>query len=304
VGICENASVFFSSPVKDYKSPTDWDGTETAYRLRVHGNSGREQMIAYLDSVVQHHDAPQLEALVIGKWDSESGFSSAEIIQALAARRDRLSGLLAIFLGDITHEESEISRIQSSDVSPLLNAFGHLEVLRVRGGTGLQLSKARHESLRALIVETGGLPRSVIREICCCDFPNLVHLELWLGASMHGWDGRIEDLHPILDGQRFSRLRYLGLRHSEIADEIALALVNAPVLKQLRVLDLSSIRLSDAGGHALLRLPSNIPLGRLILRGHSLSDAIARKLDRQILCKVITDDLQGPDEPGHPILAT
>lgn len=302
--ICKNASVFFSSPVKDYRSPADWDGTETAYRLRVNRDSGRGQLIAHLDCLAQQDEALQLDALVIGKWGSESRFSSFEIIQALTARRDRLSGLQAIFLGDIAHEESEISRIQGSDVSPLLNAYAQLEVLRVRGGNGLQFSKVRHESLRALIVETGGLPRSVLREICSCDFPNLVHLELWLGSATHGWDGGIEDLQPILDGQRFPQLRYLGLRHSEIADEIASAVVNAPVLKQLRVLDLSSNHLSDVGGRAFFRLPSNIRLGRLILRGHALSDAIVKKLDRELLCKVIVDNLQRQDEPGHPIQAT
>jgi hypothetical protein len=57
-----------------------------------------------------------------------------------------LTNLRAIFLGDITYEENEISWIEQSDVSPLLRAYPALEVSRVRGGNSLEFSKIKNRS--------------------------------------------------------------------------------------------------------------------------------------------------------------
>ncbi|HWY76762.1 MAG TPA: STM4015 family protein, partial [Verrucomicrobiae bacterium] len=255
--INENAIVFYQLPVRDFQSKDDWQGTDTAYRLRSGWDGKPGDMVAFLDTLVKQEGAPKLTALVIGMWGTQSDVSSQTIIQALVQRKHRLGGLRALFLGDIIVEENEISWIQNSDVSSLLQSFPNLEVFRVRGGNGLSFSKAGHQTLRELIVETGGLPRSVIREICLGDFPNIEHLELWLGSANYGWDGTVQDLQPILEGKRFPKLKYLGLRNSEIVDEIAPVLVNSPILRELEVLDLSNGNLSDVGGQALLNLPKN-----------------------------------------------
>ena len=237
-------------------------------------------------------------------WGKESDGSSKEIIQALVQRQHRLAGLRALFLGDIIVEENEISWIQNSDVTPLLQAYPALEVFRVRGGNGLEFSRVQHQHLRELIVETGGLPRSVIREICRADFPNLEHLELWLGSAGYGWDGGVEDLQPILDGKRFPKLKSLGLRNSEIVDEIAPVLVNAPVLRQLEVLDLSNGNLSDVGAQALLNLPKDIPLKELNLNHHYMSGGMIKKLKKALSCQVQADDGHDPNEEWRSILVS
>src|SRR5205823_4390614 len=59
------------------------------------------------------------------------------------------------------------------------------------------------------------------------------------------------DLKPILSGKSFLQLRYLGLRNSVIADEIAELAAQAPILRRLRVLDLSLGILTDRGAEAL-----------------------------------------------------
>jgi len=268
--------------VKDYQAPADWEGPEPAYRVQ----------IGALDSLVQHADAAHLEALVLASWGIDNG---AGVIRALANHRSQLPCLFAILLGDIASEPGVDSHVQYGDVSPLLDAFPQLEVLRVHGGRGLQFSKTRHESLRALIVETRGFPRSAIHEICQCDFPNLIHFELWLGSANLGWDGGLADLQPILDGQRFPNLRHLGLRSSEIADEIASVVISAEILKRLKVLDLSNGKLSDTGGRALLELPWNAPLRQLVVRSRHLSGGMARRLDQELPCEVIAEDSPNPD---------
>ncbi|HEV3115583.1 MAG TPA: STM4015 family protein, partial [Gemmataceae bacterium] len=226
------------------------------------------------------------------------------IIKALVKQSQTFAGLKALFLGDIISEENEISWIEQSDVSPLLKAFPLLEVFRVRGGNHLSFTKVKHAALKQLIVEAGGLPRSVIREICRCDFPNLEHLELWLGVENYGWDGGVEDLQPLLAGNLFPKLTYLGLRNSDIADDIAPVVVNAPILKRLKVLDLSNGTLSDIGARALLKLPANLPLKKLSLTHHYMTEPVVKQLRKTLSCKVIADDAQDPDEEWHSVVVS
>jgi hypothetical protein len=162
-----------------------------------------------------------------------------------------MPALRALFLGDIIVEENEISWIVQSDVSPLLDAFPALEELRVRGGQGLTLGAPRHARLRSLAIETGGLDAGLVRSLAAADLPELEHLELWLGTTDYGGTVTVADLEPILSGRLFPKLRYLGLRDSEIADEVAAALASAPILERVRVLDLSLGTLGDAGAAAV-----------------------------------------------------
>jgi hypothetical protein len=110
------------------------------------------------------------------------------------AARDHLPNLTAIFLGDIIIEENEISWINQSDVSPLFTAYPALEHFRVRGGNGLIVGSIRHERLKSLIIESGGLPAQVVRDVAAATLPALEHLELWLGTEEYGGDAPI-DVH-------------------------------------------------------------------------------------------------------------
>jgi hypothetical protein len=303
--ISENVDVFFRCKVKDFTGPEDWEGHKLAYRLRVTWDDDPNALVERLEELLEQEDAAKLKALIIGSWAGDDcSKSSDSIIDALVARRDRLAGLAALFLGDITYEENEISWIVQSDVTPLLRAFPRLEVFRVRGGNGLKFSKIRHEELKQLIIETGGLPRSVVREICRSEFPNLEHLELWLGVNNYGWDGGVEDLQPILAGKHFPKLSYLGFRNSEIADEIAPVLVNAPVLQQLEVLDLSNGTLGDVGAQALMHLAKDLPLKELILSHHYMTEDALNLLKKAVKCKVVADDPQEPDEDWRSVVVS
>ena len=303
--ISQHAEVFYQQPVKVYESPDDWEGPNQAYRLGITWDDKQRDLHARLDEFVTQKGVGQLQALIIGAWiGDDSTYSSAQIIKDIVKHRDKLRGLKAIFLGDIIYEENEISWIEQSDVSPLLEAYPKLEVLRVRGGNSLKFSTVRHESLQQLIVEAGGLHRSVIHEICRCEFPNLQHLELWLGVSNYGWDGSVEDLQPILAGKLFPKLSYLGLRNSEITDEIASVIANAPILPQLQVLDLSNGTLTDNGAQALLKLSAGLPLRELNLSHHYMTEAIAEQLQKQLKCSVIVDDGQDPNEEWRSVVVS
>lgn len=213
----------------------------------------------------------EVPALVIGAFDFEASEDTREIVRTLVAHRQKLGNLRTLFLGDITYEEQEISWIQQSDISSLWEAFPQLEHLQVRGGQGLSLGTIRHSNLRVLILESGGLPATVVRQVASAHLPRLEHLELWLGSDNYGGDSTLQDLQPILD-DRFPSLRRLGLCDSESADHIAAAVVDSPVMDRLEVLDLSLGVLTDVGGAALLASPKVARLKKLDLHHHYLSE--------------------------------
>ena len=300
----ENTSYFFDGPVQDYRGPADWRGPEVSYRLRADGSVDARDIVERLDALVQHTDASRLRAIVFGRWGGTGNGSSAAIVERLVRHRERLAGLAAIFLGDITQKELETTWIQHADVGPLLLAYPNLEVLRIRGSQGLRLATSNpHENLRALIVESSGMQRSFIADLCRCQLPGLVHLELWLGAKNSGWDCDLDDLQSIAEGALFPRLKYLGLRNSEFADNVAAWIVNKPLLQQLDTLDLSDGNLTDRGGRALWGIMWDVPLRQLILNHNYMSPKIIRTLQMELRCKVVAGGSRTPVEGRLSIFA-
>lgn len=158
-----------------------------------------EAFKAFLDTV----DPAGVRALIVGQWGEAYEVKSSYAIDLIIAAADRLTSLEAVFIGDMTSEENEISWIEQSDVTALLNAFPGLLELGVRGGTDLVFSPSKHERLRSLTIETGGLPVDVIRGILDSELPALERLDLWLGVSAYGGDADVADLAPLLSGTRF-----------------------------------------------------------------------------------------------------
>lgn len=245
----QHASVFASRTVEEFdpqQGLTTAVGTAIALRYQYDGSHDVPESLALL---VKDPLAVKLEALVIGVWKDliEGGDNSSGVVNALVAVADRLPNLKAIFLGDILSEEYEISWILQSDISPVLSAYPNLEWLRVRGGSGLEFSPVEHDNLKYLIIETGGLSEDAIAEICELQLPNLEHLELWLGSDDYGGDSTVEDLQPILEGNLYPKLKYLGLRNAQYTDEIAEAVGRSRIIHQLKTLDLSMGTLGATG---------------------------------------------------------
>jgi hypothetical protein len=192
-----------------------------------------------------------IKGLVFG-MPGESGESFSSVISILVDHAGKLPALRGIFLGDIEQEENEMSWIEQGDIGLILAAFPKLEELRVRGQSSLELSPCTNEGLKRLTIETGGMPTAVLHNLARCSFPNLEHLELWLGDDGYGWEGDVDDVLPAIEPALFPKLKSLGIRNSMIADEIAEAVANAPILAQLEDLDLSLGTMTDKGGEALI----------------------------------------------------
>jgi hypothetical protein len=220
------------------------------------------------------------EALVIGNWsDPEDGALPSEpVVELIVSSADRLPGLRALFFGDITSEECEISWIEQSDVSALWGAFPRLEEFGIRGGNNLQLGRIKHATLKTLKVEAGGLPGAVVREIGAAELPALEHLEIWLGTSDYGGDSEPADLAGILDGTRFPKLVTLALRNCEWADGLAAWVASAPILARIKRLDLSLGTLGDIGVDALVASPAIRGLEHINIEHHYVSEAGIAKL--------------------------
>jgi hypothetical protein len=286
--IYHDTDTFLGKPIENYEPDLGIvDPIDTVYRLRVEYNA-EYSILDLLAGFAKDDNASKITSLIIGMWDYDN--SSQAVVELLVSIRDRLPNLTAIFVGDIDYQENQISWIQQSDLSPLLNAYPQLEHLQVRGNDGLSFGSLKHDCLKTLIVETGGLSVNRVREVCNAQLPQLEHLELWLGIDDYGGDATVEDLAPILAGNLFPKLTYLGLRDSAIADEVATAVATAPVLKQIEVLDLSLGNISDVGAAALLASPYLHHLEKLDLNHNYISDKFVSQLEKLSIIVDVSDE--------------
>ncbi len=294
---------FHGLPVQDYNAlNSDWSGPNIAYRLREEYDD-EVTINDRLEALLDEDGSDQLVALIIGAWTGScEGDDSATIVAKLVEIAPRLPALRHLFLGEMTFEECEISWINQSDVSPLLTAYPQLQSLHVRGGSGLSFSRVSHPELRTLVIETGGLPRSVLREIFLCDFPNLEHLELLLGTDNYGFDGSVEDLQPVLSGRLYPKLKYLGLRNSEIANDIAAVIVHSPIVERINELDLSLGTLDDEGIQSLMSLANRRNLRRLNIAHHYGTVQAVQELVAALPFEVDASDPQEADDEWRPVL--
>ncbi|MEV7277521.1 STM4015 family protein [Streptomyces sp. NPDC093111] len=298
---------FHGLPVFEFPAPGAAvqlpDPASVAWRLSAptYADPGDEEWGPLFERFLATVETGRVRAVVVGGWEEAYDTSSAGIVTALMGANDRLTGLEALFLGDMTVEECEISWIVQSDVGPLLAAYPRLRELGVRGGNGLAFPPVRHTALRTLVLESGGLGADVVRGVAASELPALERLELWLGTEEYGADATPADLAPLLAGDRLPALRRLGLRNSHLQDEVAAAVAAAPVVARLEELDLSMGVLTDKGAEALLAGRSLTHLRRLGLAHHYLSAQTAERVTAALAPHGVTvdlDDAQVPEDDG------
>ncbi|MFJ6572755.1 STM4015 family protein [Streptomyces sp. NPDC091292] len=282
----------FPEPGEEQKLP---DPGAVAWRVEVDSYDSEETWESAFARFLDAVDTTEVRALIVGAWSDVYDTAPDEVVAALLAASDRLPALRALFLGDITFEQCEISWINQGAVAPLLEGFPQLHEFSVRGGTGLVFDPLRHEQLRSLTVQTGGLPVAVVRGIGASDLPALEHLDIWLGTSWYGAEAEVSDLAPFLSGARLPSLKRLALRNSEIQDEIAVALAAAPVVARLERLDLSMGTIGDVGAAALLSGQPLTHLKSLDLNHNYFSDAMRERLRQALEPAGVELDVDGDD---------
>ncbi len=283
----KGSGVHFRIPLADLES--------VVYRVSVSYDNEEIAITTLLDEFANDPKAAEVQELIIGMFTTDTSDNTEELASALITLKDKLKNLRAIFIGEMTYEDCEISWIQQSDLSPLLNAYPQLVHFQVRGAEGLRFSNLRHDNLQTLIIETGGLYPETLTDIVNATLPKLERLDIWLGSDNYGFNSTVADLQPIISGSKFPGLKYLGLMDSEIQDDIAIAVSQSPILKQLEVLDMSMGTLTDKGGEALLASPGIKGLSFLNLRHHFLSDEMMAKL-AALGININLDDQEEPDD--------
>ncbi|WP_150252781.1 STM4015 family protein [Nocardiopsis deserti] len=283
------------------------DPASTAWRLRTSEDIRRtpeDKGPDYLARFLSEVDGERLTALVIGEWSYASDGGLYQAADLLVEHADALPNLRSLFFGDITFDECELSWISQPDLAPLVAAFPRLEELTVKGADGVEgrlgLHVPSHDCLRSLTLQSGGLPGRVVREVASSGLPALEHLELWLGMEEYGGDTYPQDLAPVLSGEAFPRLRYLGVRNAEGADGWIMALAEAPAVKHLEVLDLSLGIFTDRGGEVLVdRAAAFFGLRRLDLHHHFLSEEMEERVRAAFAGSGVEIDLSDRLEPDQ-----
>ena len=297
--INDNLDTFCGKPVIDFNTEEGIKGLDNCvYRLRLDYDDldSGGKMEDLIEAFAETSVAATVQELIIGQWDCDSSNDASGLVEKLVERKDTFKHLKALFIGDITSEEMEISWIEQSDLSPLLTAFPNLELLQIRGGNKLSLSNLNHANLKTLIIQTGGLAPNVVTQVANAHLPNLEKLEMWLGDDNYGFASTIEDFDPIINGGKFPKLTYLGLKNSRIQDEIAIKVAESPILDQLITLDLSMGILTDTGAEALLVSPKIKQLKSLNLNHHFMSNEMVEKLKGLYIDVSMEEQLDSEEE--------
>jgi hypothetical protein len=278
--INKNLSDYAGKPVLDFAlDDTEFDVRAHTPRLRLDYDQYESgvTIAQFFAAYAKFPWSVETQALVVGSWGFEDE-DAEPVVEALVSYRDRLPELRALFIGDITREEFDISWILQTDLSAVWPSYPKLEQIGVRGGQRLTLGRIRSTALKSLTIEAGGLPSRVIRDALAAEAPNLEHLEIWIGARRYGADSSPADFAALFAGELFPNLKTLALRDCEYADDLAKAVAEAPVLNRIETLDLSLGNLSDEGGEALLASKLVAGLKKLDLHHHYLSNAMMERL--------------------------
>lgn len=275
-----NVKEFNGQKVQDFEKDKGITDTNIAYRIAWDWDS-EEEITENLEVLFNDSKVSELKNIVIGSY-GESDTSPAEAIRLFIEHKDKLQNLQGIFWGDITYEQNECSWIENDNFGMFLYAFPKLEVFRVRGGNSLGFSFLDHQNLKTLIIESGGLAKNIFEEISTANLPALEHLELWLGSEYYGFESSAKEVTMAYRGKdkknHLPSLKYLGLRNSEIADKIAVEMINDPILKRIEILDYSKGIFANNGASAILNNPLMKNLKKIDLHHNFVSDKLAKEL--------------------------
>ena len=293
----EYLSEFAGLPVLDFPSVPGQPVPEVepdavAWRVRTEPDAWprsavpRKQFAECFRAFLAEVDPARVVALVIGNTSFDGAFDGAAAIDLLTGNAAAFQALRALFLADVVREDSDVAYVEHEDLMPIFAAFPALEEFRVRGNLGYpdgdnapaQFRPLVHLALRTLVFESGGLSPEVIRAVGESDLPELEQLDFYFGDPEYGGGAGPEDIAWLLSGEKFPRLRRLGLRDAPNQDEIAGALAHAPLVARLEELDLSLGTLGDEGAVALLAGQPLTHLKRLDLHHHFMSAEMTERL--------------------------
>ncbi|AVH71461.1 hypothetical protein [Nostoc sp. 'Lobaria pulmonaria (5183) cyanobiont'] len=306
---CGYSTTFANRKVIEFDPKIKINDTDNiAYALRiVPAESYGKPVMSSVDKLqilLQSPLANQIEALVFGLWYTSSleDYTFRPVMDALLNAHEQLSNIKALFIGDVNDCELTHLPLVYSNFSYILLAYPQLEVLKIRCNnssryykyfTGIQFSPIRHETLKAIIIESTEICHEVIDEICKLELPALEYLELWLGTNCYIYSSVIELIRNV--SHIFPRLKYLGLRNCDFSDDIAFTIIDSPIIENLLELNLSVGTLGYKGAEYLLNCPSVRQLDPLDITDNYLTDKIIENF-AQLDIEVIAERQSSPND--------
>ena len=245
---------FRGKRVVDFKADQKTLNDKVIYRLRADWDN--EDIMSLVNIWEAMPGLDKVTSLIIGHWFEDAPEVAAKLIE-LAPKMPNLTGMV---WGDISYEENEMSWIENTDVAPLMMAFPGLEYFKARGGMNLDFKNLKHNTLKTLKIETGGLDKNTIKNIIESDLPELETLSIWFGSDNYGFNASAHDIKPLMIGRAYPEMKYpfpklknLGLANCEIADDLAEALGEGKLLlDQIQTLDMSMGTMTNRGVEALI----------------------------------------------------
>jgi hypothetical protein len=144
------------------------------------------------------------------------------------------------------YDSEQPGRVGFGDLSSFWKRLPALEELHLRSAPGGVLGHIEAPRLKRFVRASTGLSRAELESIVEAGWPELEHLELWLGFPDQGGQSTAEVLSPLLRERSLPKLTTLGLVNSSLVGELLPMLVTSPLLPRLRRLDLSYSRLTSA----------------------------------------------------------
>ena len=131
--VADYAEKFFGLPIVEYRHGDNIRRRDCVYRLAQETYDAEESQRELLDGFLAQVDPSTLEALVIGPWNEASSNGPHEYFEGLIEHR--LPALKALFVGDMTYEDCEMSWIIQTDYAPFTATrieVGSDRILRLR----------------------------------------------------------------------------------------------------------------------------------------------------------------------------
>ncbi len=267
-----------------------------------------------LINLLKAENAKYLEAIRCEMYYKFSNPKEAfkNFVDTLVNAKDLLINLRVLLIGDSSatwNVKYKYSRINVCNIYPILKAYPNLEILHIRGkminedvlvsdnkilairnikDKSLVKPKAiKHESLRTLIIDADGITDKNLASLCNLNLPSLEYLEIWVSRNKLK-EVNIDSLAPILSGKYCENLAYLAIRKSSNTSQLAKAIVNSPIMKNLKVIELTDGNMGSGGAMAILGNSAINNLHTFDVSGNRLQTKMIQKLS-ELDCQVITN---------------
>lgn len=225
-----------------------------------------------------------------------------DFFQDITSAKDSLPNLRALFIGDT--KELMSSQVYIYNILPILKAYPNLELLKVRGQIDndnfleldfekqqagntfdkhLVIKKVfKHTHLKSLIIEAYELSKSNITKIFNLSLPSLEYLELQCNFGLD-----IDSLNSLFN-KSFPNLLYLGLINTLNTNAILKALIESPIIDNLKVLNLSQGDLRTLEDIDLLKSPKINQLYTLNISRNCFKSSMLENLN-DLRCELVAD---------------